>query len=298
MSVATGSVEMCEKAYLDLERELDCALELFVATVEDGHAFHEAMGKVQQQLAHAEKLHDAQNDLELNETVVLADKIEGDLHVVERLTKGAVLSSGEEKIAETLESTRGALERMGTYLKKMKSASGEGEHMEVRSAIISFRKHAKACQQKIGGLHLLMAPKKHHIYSQVNAAKKRVQKLKSGVGAAFENLARKRLKKKTNETKLEIADFMKKAGSGKIFVDHKHLTLSSNSNFIRIPLTQSVRFALEEMAPIGDSLARIGKVTVSGKYETDGQGVLLRIGERALAGDSIIYREKTCRLNF
>jgi hypothetical protein len=97
---------------------------------------------------------------------------------------------------------------------------------------------------------------------------------------------------------LEIADFMKKAASGKIFVDHKHLTLSSNSHFIRIPLTQSVRFALEEMLPIGDSLAKIGKVTISGRYEADGGGVALEIGERALAGDSIIYRAKKCRLDF
>ncbi len=298
MPVATGSVDACESEYAAIERELETSLDSFLSQTIAAHDFFRAMEKIHGQLELAEKMQNARTDLELNETAVIADNLEEELHVAERLALSAVLSETQEEWAGELEDAKRSLESLGAYLKKMKSAARESDTAELRGAMLSFKKHSKSCKTRLVKIQGLLAPKKHPIYSQVRAAKSRVKKLKANVGKVFDSLSRSRLHGQVKATKADIFDFMKKAGSGRFFVDHKHLTLSSQQHTSRVPLTQAIKFALEELMPIQKSLARLGRgALISGRYECGKDGITLRVGERSVAGDSVIYKEKTCRIS-
>ncbi|MEM2138208.1 MAG: hypothetical protein QW568_03925 [Candidatus Anstonellaceae archaeon] len=297
MPEATGTLEESKRLYHSLEERLDEALDRFVSVSDTGKGFKRAMEKISEQIASAEKMKMQMTDLALNETIVLADKVESDLEEAEKIAIGAALAAREEEWAGELEAARSSFEKMGAYLKKMKAASEEGEGMELRGASLSFRKNAKLCRERLLKLEEIFASKKHSVYSELRTAKKRVQKLKEEVGAALEGIAKKRLRRKTEETIGEIADFFRKGGAGRIVIDHKHLTLTSKGRHHRMPFTQSVKFALEEMLPIEASPTRLGKgVLILGSYESDGSDTVLRLGERMVAGDTVIYKEKTYRL--
>lgn len=297
MPEATGTLAESQRIYASLEGKLDAAFDRFFSVSEGSKDYSRAMEKITSQIDSAEKIRQQMTDLALNETVVLAEKIEGELEEAERLAAGAALAMREEEWAGEIEAAKAIFERMGAHLRKMRTAAEEGEGMELRGANLSFRKNAKLCEKRLAALEEMFASKKHSVFSEVKSAKRRVQKLKSEVGAAFEGLSRKRLRKKTEETKGEIADFFRKGGKGRIVVDHKHLTLTANGHHHRMPFTQSVKFALEELLPIEASPVKLGKgALILGSYESDGKETVLRIGERVVAGDTVIYKEKTYRL--
>ncbi len=298
MPEATGTIEGCQRIYSDLEGQLELAFEQFIGAEEKGKEYFFAIERIEGQLASAERISQENSDLALNETVVLADKVEMELASAEKLAAGAALFRREEEWSGHLEDTRTAFENMAACIRKMKAASEEGEATELRGAALSFKRHARLCRKKLEGLQAIFSDTKHPVYSQLRTARKRVKGLRSQVGKAFEGLSRKRLRRKTEETREEIAAFLKKSGSGRIIVDHKHLTLKSGSQSVRIPFTQAVKFALEEIVPIEASLTRLSRgALLLGSYESAAGGAVMRIGERALAGDTIIYREKAYRLD-
>ncbi|VVC00629.1 Uncharacterised protein [uncultured archaeon] len=300
MPKATGIVDECQKTYSELERELDATLDSFVSASENGEEFFKMMEKVESQLAHASRMQDASSDLDLNEAVVLADRLEEELGAAQSLAVSAVLSETEGEWADELERAKNSLDRLSLHMKKIKSdAKGgkEGSALEARSAIRSFKREAKGCAEKLAKLKSRMAGRKHPIYSHVESVKRKVSLLRSTVAKKFTSLSKTRLRGRIAEAKEHIISFMKNYAHGRIFVDHKHLTLSSGTHKNRVPLTESVRYALEEIAPIEKSLLKLGRgACVTGSFETDASGTLLRIGERTVAGDSIIYREASYRL--
>ena len=299
MPAATGSLEACEEAYSTLEKEVDFVLEQFIAAADSGPDFYRAMERVEEQTALARKLLATKTDLELNETTVIAEKIDGELALAERLACGAALAEAQEEWAGEFECAKNSLDSMRLQLRKMKSASGEGETLEARSALLSFRREAASCRGRLSRLKGVLSSRKHSAYSQVRAARQKVRRLKSEAGKAFDRIARARLRRKIAVAKTEISHFVRQFQTARLFVDHKHLTLAGGGKTERMPLTQAVRFALEEIAPVQESLAKLGRngTVLLGTYERDGYGELLRIGERSVAGDTIIYREKTYRLD-
>jgi hypothetical protein len=128
-------------------------------------------------------------------------------------------------------------------------------------------------------------------------AKVRIGKLRSVVGRISEQLSRKRLKAEIAEARDGLINFMRKTGKGRIFVDHKHLTLGSGRGQMQVPLTSTLRYSLEELAPIGDSLSRLGRgALVCGKYESNGREILLEIGERTVKDGEIRFTERMYRI--
>ncbi len=299
MPAAMGAVESCQETYRKLEEEMDAVLERLVSAAESGAGFYRSMERAEEQLASAQKLLARIGDLELNETAVIAEKIEEELAAAEKCAPGAALSESQEEWAGHAEKARDCLDRLSAQMRKMRAAAEGGEPLEVRFAILAFRRDEKACRAHLGKAKAALSVKKHPVYSKLRFAKRKVQLLKLGVASALENIARGRLRKKIAEAREGIEAFLKNSASARLFVDPKHLTLVSGSHKERIPLTQSVRFALEEIAPVGKSLARLGRsgTVLVGYYEKNGNGGVLRIGERTVAGDSVIYHEQSVELN-
>ncbi len=296
MPAATGAIGTCERMCLALEKEVDSAFEDFVSASESGSDFHASMERIEGQIAAASKLANAVSDFELNETAVLADKIDDELVSVGALALGAVLSDTEEAWATEFERARTSLDALSLHLKKMKSAQGQSE---LRASLLSFRRHSKLCQARLKRLKSIFASKTHPIYSKVAIAKNNLKLIRSGVAKSLEKISRQRLQKSIDTARTELSQFMKRTGSGRIFVDNKHVTFSSEGRTERLLLTQAVRFALEEIAPYDRAFAKVatGGSFITGSYRKDGSGLVLRLGERSIVGDTVIYRERSFRIS-
>ena len=284
-----GRIDECERTLVGLEAETDAALDLFVTAAEQAYGFYSTMEKVDSQLASAERLQRAENDLQLNESVVIAEKLAG----------GAAISETQEDWAESFENARAVLDRMGLLLKKAKAGNAAGEAMEARAAVLSFRREAAALKKKLGNLKATLESRKNPAHSKVKLARARLARLKAGVGETFSKIARTRLKKRIAEAKEQMTLFMHKAHAGKIFVDQKHVTLSAGQHSTRLPFSEAVGFALSDMAPqLQRSLSKVarGGAHLVGRYEYADGSRVLRIGERTVSGDAIIYRERSFRI--
>lgn len=295
---ATGAFKDYEGLLSSLERESDDVLDRFISTAEHGRGYYSSMEKIEDQLRRAEKLEGSQSELELNEATVLADKLEEEIAAVEKLASGAVLSETQEEWAVEFEALRAALSRMSARIKKAKAlGSGKKNAASARGVLLSFKNDANTCKTRLAKLKATLASRKHPLFSKVSHAKSRVKRLRGTIGQIFTRMSKSRLKKRSDEAKASILEFMNRTGKGRIAIDRKHLTLQSAHQKVRIHLSQPVWFGLEEIAPIGESLSKLGQNTLLlGSYEKDRHGTLLRIGERKVDGDLIIYCERSFRI--
>ena len=294
-----GQIDDCERTLVGLEAETDSALDLFVTAAEQAYGFYSTMDKVESQLAAAERLQRAENDLQLNESVVIAEKLEGEIAAAEKLAPGAAISETQEDWAESFENARALLDRMSLLVKKAKAGNASGEAMDARAAVLSFRREAASLKKKLEKLKGTLESRKNPAHSKVKLARARLARLRAGVGETFSKIARSRLKKRIAEAREQMTMFMHKAHAGRIFVDHKHVTLSAGQHCTRLPFTEAVGFALSDMAPqLQKSLSKVarGGAHLVGRYETGPDGNVLRIGERTISGDAIIYRERSFRI--
>lgn len=295
-----GEIHDCERTLRELEGEIDATLDAFITSAEKAQGFHSAIQKIELQLEAAEKLQRAENDLQLNESAIIAEKLEHEIAHADGLAAGAAVSETQEEWAEEFESAREALNKMSLKMKKAKAGAASGETMETRSALLSFRRDSAVCKKKLALLRGFLSDTKNPAHAKVKKAKARLAKLKSSVGTIFSKMARSRLRKRIAEARGEIAAFMQKASSGKVFVDNRHLTLTCEKQFARVPLTEAMGFALVDIAPqMEKPLARVarGEAFLVGKYSLENGERVLRIGERTVAGDAIIYREKSFRVS-
>ena len=299
MPATSGTVDECGKKLASLEAEADSLLDRFVATLESGKGFHSSMEKIEGQLEAVKARTAAQSEMELNEAAVLADKLLDEIALVQKMAPGAALSGVQDTWAGDFEQVRASLERMGTRLRRMKSSASQpgAGVVEARGLHLTFNKDAKACRARLDALAKSFANRKGGAHSQVLSAKKRAELLRASVGKSFERLARAKMTGKIAAAKGEIIEFMRKTGEGRIFVDHKHLTITSNGNRMRVPLTQAFRFGLEDIAPLQKELAKLGSSVVVGSYGMHEGRQVLRIGQRAVVGDSVVFREKSFYLN-
>ncbi len=295
-TVRMGEIDDYQRMLYGFESETDAALDQFVASAENALTFHSTMEKVEAQLSSAERMQKAENDLQLNESVVIAEKLESEIASAEKLVAGAAISETQEEWAESFEDARAALDRMSLQIRKATAGNAAGEALEVRSALASFRCDASKFKKKLAKLTDLISNKKNSAHTKVSLAKARLARLKAGAGETLSKIARSRLRRRIAEAHDEISGFFQKTQSGKIVVDHKHLTLRSGRHSIRMPLTEAVGFALTDLAPqMKKSLSKVakGEAHLVGRYESTAQGRMLRIGERVVSGDAIIYRERS-----
>jgi hypothetical protein len=291
-----GEIEEYQRMLQGLEAETDSTLDQFVASAENALGFYATMEKVESQLAAAERLQKAENDLQLNESVVIAEKLENEIASAEKFAACAAISETQEEWAESFEEARSALDRMSLQLRKARAGNAAGEPLEVRSALAAFKRDAAKFKKRLATLTSCISRRKSPAHAKVSLAKARLARLKAGVGETLSKIARSRLRRRIAEAHGEIEGFLAQTQNGRIVVDHKHLTLRSGRHSTRMPLTEAVGFALTDLAPqMKKSLAKVakGEAHLVGNYESAAQGRVLRIGERAVSGDTIVYRERS-----
>lgn len=297
MPRAAGASELCEKTLAELEQEFDSLFDEMVSGADSGRGFRRAMEKIEGDIEAARKLALVERDLELNEAAVIADKLDGELEAAAKLAAGAALAETEEEWAASLEDARGSLDAMRLHMRGMRGGGrpSDGSALEARNALASFRRESAKCSETLSKIHRRLAAKSHPAFSRVELARKKLKSLRVGVGRTFSKISKVRLRKKIDESKGQIAAFLSGTHSARVFIDHKHLTLQAGAHKAHMPLTQAVRFALEEIAPIERPLAMLGRrgTVLTGSYEKDGRRGTLRLGERCVSGDAIIYRERT-----
>ena len=193
---------------------------------------------------------------------------------------------------------------MQMHLRKMKpggrNAMRDGAALEAKNTVQSFRRESEKCRGWLSELRELFSMKNYPAHKRLNAARKKLKSVRAGVGKAFSKITKGRLRKKIIEARLQIEQFFEGTHHAKMFVDHKHLTLQSGAHKVHLPLTQAVRFALEDIVPIESALSNLGKhgTVLTATYERNGKGGSLRVGERSVSGDAVIYREKSYSVKF
>jgi hypothetical protein len=298
MPKAASESMQCQKTYSQLEGRLGSTLDQFISKSESADDFPKMMEKIEGQLASAVRLSKKNSDLELNEASVIADKLEGEIETALELAGGAAIAQREAEWAEEFEVAKNSLEKMAAHLRRMRGASRTMEDaagLEIATHLKSFKKEELSCRKRLERLNAILSSTKHPVFARVLASRKRVQELRSEVVSTFNGLAKGRLRKKIAEARLQLLDTMKSSPGGRIFIDHKHITFFFGSHKTRLPMSQPLRFALEELAPLQKPLARIGKngTVLNGSYSKEDGKLVLHLGERSVAGDSIIYREQT-----
>jgi len=290
MALAAGTLEKSRKVYSALSSEVEMLFDELLSSAKRGERFESEICRVEDQLSFAQRL-DAKRELDLNELAVLSEKIGGELETAQGRADGAALFESEEKWASEFEAVRKSLERMAAYLRRMK---GEVSSLEAKSAAAALLREAALCRSRLSKIKSI-ANRRGKAHARADAAARRLRAVKASIGKASSRLAKERLKDKIAKARAEISSHIMKAKSGRMTIDHKHLTFFSEGQPIRVPLTESVRFALEEMMPIEASLGKIGKggVMLVGSHAHEGGRTVVRLGERVIAGDTVLYREKT-----
>ena len=287
--------------YFSLEARADAMLEKFLSFAESRRDFQNSMERVDARLERIGMLDENGNELELNEITVLADALEAELSKAEKSAPGAAISERQEEWTGAFESVRDSLDMMAFHIAKMraarrKKAGSRKAQPPVAALKKGFEAESERCRARLLKLEVLAGGAKNgRTGARLEAARKRVGVIRAGVGQVLEKIAKARMRKRIAGMKEEISQFMKSTGRGRIFVDHRHMTFSTGSRKMRLPFTQAARFSLEEIAPLGNALENVGngKAVAIGSYEFGPNWATLRIGERTISGDTVIYRERS-----
>jgi len=290
-----GPVEKCEKEISLLSREASALRRTLLSLAKASDGFSRSMDKLEDQLGRAHgRLARAGTDLELNEIAVIAEKISKELAALAPLATGAAVAAEGIYIAREFREIRSQLGKMQDTLDGMAKRSRKTRLPPGKIALLSFSNSVKLCKSKLSRLSALLTTKDSRAHVRLFEAKSEAEELRAGVDETLLLMTRSRLKGKIRASKAEILSFMRRTGSGRIFLDHKHLTLRSGKDSISLPFTQVTRFCMEDMVPVEKLLDNLGKsAVVVGSFEEHKGGARISIGERAVVGDTIVYREKT-----
>jgi len=292
---AAGQFEKCAKEISLLSREASALRRELVLSAKGAAGFPRSMDKLEDQLGRAQShLARAGTELELNETAVIAKKISDELESLSPLASGAAVAAEGIYIAREFRELRSQLARMQETLDGMAKRARKTRQQPGKIAILSFSNSVKLCKSKLARLRRLLTANDSRAHARLFGAKAEAGELRAGVDEALLLMARSRLKGKIRAEKAEILSFMRRTGEGRIFLDHKHLTLRSGRDSISLPFSQVTRFCMEDMVPVEKFFDNVGKsAVVIGRFEQHNGGARISIGERAVVGNTIVYREKT-----
>ena len=296
---AAGQIEALQRTISSLTREAVSLRRTLFASAKAASGFPHSMDKLEDQLGRAQsRLARAGTDLELNETAVIAEKISKELATLSPLAAGAAVAAEGIYVAREFRELRSQLAKMQASVDEMAKRARKTKMPPGKIALLSFSNSAKLCKSKIARVGKILATKDSRAHSRLFEAASEAEELRAGVDEALLLMARSRLKVKIRASKEEILSFIHRNGSGRIFLDHKRLTLRSGRDSISFPFSQATRFCMEDMAPVEKLLDNVGKnAVVIGSFEEHNGGARISIGERAVVGNTIVYREKTFLVN-
>ncbi len=294
-SKAAGQIEALQGIISSLTRESNSLRRTLLAAAKGAAGFSHSLDKLEDQLARAQShLARAGSDLELNETAVIAEKISKELGSLAPLANGAAVAAEGIHVSREFREVRAQLARMQDSLDEMAKRARKTRVPPGKIAILSFSNSAKLCKSKLSRLGRILTAKDSRAHIRLFGLKSEAEELRAGVDEALLLMTRSRLKGKIRASKAEILSFMRRNGSGRIFLDHKHLTLRSGKDSISLPFSQVTRFCMEDMAPVEKLLDNLGRnAVVIGSFAEHNGGARISIGERAVVGNTIVYREKT-----
>ena len=292
---ATGQIEALSGTISSLTREAALLRRTLLSSAKASSDFARSMDKLEDQLGRAQsRLARAGTDLELDETAVIAKKISDELATLAPLASGAAVAAEGIYVAREFRELRAQFGKMQDTADEMAKRARKTKLPPGKIAILSFSNSAKLCKSKLSRLSKLLTTKDSRAHVRLFEAKSEAEELRAGVVEALSLMTRSRLKLKIRASKAEILSFMHRNGSGRIFLDHKHLTLRSGRDSISLPFSQVTRFCMEDMVPIEKLLDNVGKsAVVIGSFAQHNGGARISIGERAVVGNTIVYREKT-----
>ncbi|MFA6328149.1 MAG: hypothetical protein WCY41_01755 [Candidatus Micrarchaeia archaeon] len=292
---AAGQIEALQGAISSLTRESNALRRALLSSAKSSSGFSNSMDKLEDQLGRAQsRLARAGTDIELNETAVIAEKISKELESLSPLATGAAVAADGIYVAREFREIRAQLGKMQDTLDAMAKRTRKTRLPPGKIAVLSFSNSAKLVKAKLARAGRLLTAKDSRAHLRLFEAKAEAQELAAGAGEALSLMARSHLKGKIRAEKAEIISFMRRTGEGRIFLDHKHLTLRSGKDSISFPFSQATRFCMEDLVPVEKLFDNIGKsAVVIGSFEERNGGARISIGERAVVGDTIVYREKT-----
>jgi hypothetical protein len=291
--------EACSKTIFTLSREASALKRQLSSLAKEGAGFSRAMEKIEDQLHFAKKrLSRPPTDFDLNETAILAEKVSLELESLVPSSYGAAVLSEARRINREFLEVRVLLARMRAQSSDIEKKARRHREEPGKIALLSFANHAKLCKEKLSRLSAFVKPKESREYVRLFSALGTAEDLSVRAEEQLIRMTKSRLKGKIGAAKSEIMGFMRRSGSGRVFLDHKHLTLRSGQDCLTLSFSPEVKYCLEEIAPISVWLENIGKNAVLvGSFTKQDGGALLKIGERAVVGNSIVYRECSVLLN-
>jgi len=298
-SKAAGQIEALSGTISSLTREAGALRRTLLSSAKASSGFSHSMDNLEDQLGRAQsRLARAGTDLELNETAVIAEKISKELATLAPLATGAAVAADGIYIAREFRELRAQLAKMQDTLDGMAKRSRKTKLPPGKIALLSFSNSVKLCKSKLSRLSKILTTKDSPAHVRLFEAASEAEELRAGVDETLLLMTRSRLKLKIRASKAEILSFIRRTGVGRIFLDHKHLTLRSGKDSISLPFSQVTRFCMEDMLPLEKLLDNVGKsAVVIGSFEEHNGGARISIGERAVVGNTIVYREKTFLVN-
>ena len=296
---ATSSIDGCVKEISSLSREAAALRRQLSASARQGAGFSRAMEKMEDQLRFSQKrLGRSPSDMDINEVSIVSEKVSDELGELVPSSYGAAAASEASYINREFREVRALLSKMGAQAAEMKKKARKSRAAPGKIAILSLSNHAKLCRAKLSRLAKFLKPKESREYVRLFSALGLAEELSMRAEELLLKNTKARLKGKIGATKSEILSFMRRAGKGRVFLDHKHLTLRAGHDSLTLSFSPEVKYCLEEMAPVSHWLQNVGKnAVIVGSFEPHNGGALLRIGERAVVGSSIVYRECSVLLN-
>jgi len=298
-SKAAGQLEALQGTISSLTSEAGAIRRQLLSSAKASSGFSHSMDKLEDQLGRAQsRLARAGTEMELNETAVIAEKISKELESLSPLATGAAVASDGIYVAREFREIRAQLGKMQDTLDDMAKRARKTKLPPGKIAVLSFSNSAKLVKAKLARVGKLLTTKDSKAHVRLFEAKSEARELAAGVDEALLLMTRSRLKGKIRASKAEILSFIRSNGTGRIFLDHKHLTLRAGKDSISLPFSQVTRFCMEDMVPLDKLFDNLGKsAVVIGRFEEHNGGARISIGERAVVGNTIVYREKTFLVN-
>lgn len=290
---SASPVDRLEKEISALSREAAALRRQLSSSAKQGEGFSRAMEKLEDQMRAAQKkLGRSPSDMDINEAAIVSEKVSNELGALVPSAYGATVASEAGYINREFREVRALLGKMDAQAEEMGKKARKTKAAPGKIAIMSFANHAKLCRAKLSRLSKFLKPKESREYARLFSALGAAEELSTRAEELLLKNTKARLKGKIGATKSEILSFMRREGSGRIFLDHKHLTLRSGHGCLTLSFSPEVKYCLEGLAPVSHWLPNVGKgAVVVGSFEPHNGGSLLKIGERAVVGSSIVYRE-------
>ncbi len=296
---STSPLDACDRTIRVLSREASAVRRQLSSSARQGEGFSRAIEKIEDQLHFAQRrLGRKPSDLDMNEAAIVAEKVSDELEELVPSSYGAAVASESRYIKREFSELKKLLGKMRLQASEMKKKARKTRCKPGKIAFLSFTNHARLFRAKLARASKMLKSKDSREYRRLISALGEAEGLSVRAEELLLATTKARLKGKIGDTKTEIMGFVRRAGSGRVFLDHKHLTLRSGPDRLTLSFSPEVRYCLEEMAPVSHWLHNIGKNAVLvGSFEQHNSGALLKIGERAVVGNSIVYRECTVMLN-